>query len=108
MEQEQGRHASSVTTNYDPKTDSTDIRKALPDEINFQVGQTTETIYDRLIADNGDDQYAVTVQRVPPAVLHARSRVRSPTAPCCVKSPYVDYLVPNFRRLHEPRRSARP
>ena len=57
--------------NYDPKTDSTDIRKALPDEINFQVGQTPETIYDRLIADNGQDQNAVTSAAHPTVVLHA-------------------------------------
>ena len=58
-------------TNYDPKTDSTDIRKALPDEIIFQVGQTTETIYDRLIADNGADQTAVTAAARPPGLLLA-------------------------------------
>ncbi len=87
-------------TNYDPKTDSTDIRKALPDQINFQVGQTSETIYDRLIADNGADQTAITSQRVPPAYysqIEGAVKDRS----VLVKSPYVDYLTPNFRRLKD-------
>ena len=84
--------------NYDPKTDSTDIRKALPDEIDFSVGQTPETIYDRLIADNGDDQSAITSSRVPPAYY---SQITGPVADRSelVKSPYVDYLAPNFRNM---------
>jgi len=88
--------------NYDAKTDSTDIRKALPDEINFTVGQTPETIYDRLIADNGDDQYAVTSSRVPPAYY---TQIQGAVADrsVLVKSPYVDYLVPNFRNMPDPK-----
>ena len=44
-----------------------------------QVGQTTEMINDRLIADSGDDQYAVTDRAIPPAVLHAdHGRGRGP------------------------------
>ncbi len=68
VEQEQGR-TFVRNDNYDPATDSTDIRKALPDKINFNVGQTTEMINDRLIADNGDDQYAVTSQPRPAGLL---------------------------------------
>lgn len=85
-------------SNYDASTDSTDIRMALPDEIDFNVGQTTETIYDQLIADSGDAQYAVTSQRIPPAYY---SQITGPVADrsTLVESPYVDYLVPNFRTL---------
>jgi peptide/nickel transport system substrate-binding protein len=84
--------------NYDASTDSTDIRMALPESIVFDVGQTTETIYDRLIADNGNDQYAVTSQRVPPAYY---TQIEGAVADrsTLVKSPYVDYLVPNFRNM---------
>ncbi len=88
--------------NYDVKTDSTDIRKALPDEINFDVGQTTETIYDRLISDNGQDQFAVTSQRVPPAYYNQIEGAVADRA-VTVKSPYVDYLVPNFRKMTDPK-----
>ena len=87
--------------NYDASTDSTELRMALPDEIDFNVGQTTETIYDRLIADSGDDQYAITPQRIPPAYY---SQITGPVADrsTLVASPYVDYLVPNFRTLTDP------
>src|SRR6478735_7101188 len=51
-------------TQYDKKTDDPKIRKALPDKIVFNVGNPTETIYDRLIADAGNDKFAVTSQSV--------------------------------------------
>lgn len=87
--------------NYDASTDSTDIRMALPDKIEFNVGQTTETIYDQLIQDSGDAQYAVTSQRVPPA-YYSQIVGDIESRSVLVPSPYVDYLVPNFRRLTEP------
>jgi peptide/nickel transport system substrate-binding protein len=84
--------------NYDPKTDSPDNRQALPEKIVFDVGQTPETIYDRLIADNGNDQYAVTSERVPPAYY---TQVTGSVADRSelVKSPYVDYLQPNIPNM---------
>ncbi|CAI9406081.1 ABC transporter substrate-binding protein [Nocardioides sp. T2.26MG-1] len=87
--------------NYDETTDSTDIRMALPEEIVFNVGQTTETIYDQLIQDSGDAQYAVTSQRVPPA-YYSQIVGDIENRSVLVPSPYVDYLVPNFRRLTDP------
>ncbi|RLV50195.1 ABC transporter substrate-binding protein [Nocardioides mangrovicus] len=74
------------------------IRQANPDKIVFQVGNTAETIYDRLIADSGNDKYAVTSNIVPPAYY---SRITGAVAKRSVnvKSPYVDYLVPNFNVL---------
>jgi peptide/nickel transport system substrate-binding protein len=82
--------------NYDPRSDSTDLRRALPDEIDFDFGQTPETITDRLIADRGSDQQAITSESVPPAdysQIAGDVAARSVLAP----SPYVLYLVPNFR-----------
>lgn len=81
--------------NYDAATDSTDIRKALPDKIAFKIGQTSEVIYDQLIADSGEAQTGVTGQRVPPAYF---SQITGPVEErlTTVESPYVDYLVPNF------------
>ena len=86
--------------NYDAATDSTDIRKALPDSIAFDIGQTTETIYDQLIADTGDAQTAVTGSRIPPAYYN---QIEGPVADrsVLVDSPFADYLVPNFRRLKD-------
>ncbi len=85
---------------YDAKTDSTDLRKALPDKIVFTVGQPAETIYDRLIADSGNDKFAVTSERLPPAYY---TQVQGAVADRSVnvESPYVNYLVPNFNRVKD-------
>ena len=81
--------------NYDAATDETNSRNALPDKIEFQIGDSPETIYDRLIRDSGDDQYAVAGNRVPPSKFAEVVQDRYLNVP----SPYVDYLVPNFDRL---------
>jgi len=87
--------------NYDPATDSTDIRKALPNKIIFKVGQTSEQITDELVADSGNDQGAITQQLIPSSKY---SEITGDVAKrtVSVKSPYVDYLVPNFKRLTNP------
>ncbi|MFT4287640.1 ABC transporter substrate-binding protein [Nocardioides sp.] len=79
---------------YDASTDETNSRAALPDEIVFKIGQPVETIYDQLISDS--DQTAITGNRVPPAdysQLQGAVLDRYYT----IESPYVDYLVPNFK-----------
>lgn len=85
--------------NYDPSTDSTDIRKALPDSIVFDIGDSPETIYDRLIKDSGDDQTAITGNRVPPSKFAEVVQDRYLNVP----SPYVDYVLPNFKTLTDPK-----
>jgi peptide/nickel transport system substrate-binding protein len=86
---------------YDKATDDPkNTRQALPDKIVFNIGQTTETIYDQLIADTGDAQTAVTGQRVPPAYFNQIQGAVADRA-TLEASPYVDYLVPNFRRLKD-------
>jgi peptide/nickel transport system substrate-binding protein len=79
--------------NYDAATDGQ--RKALPDEIVFQEGLTEEIIYQRLIADNGDDKFMVTDRNIPPSMYgqitgSVADRSANPV------SPFVDYLLPNF------------
>lgn len=89
--------------NYDPATDDPEnIRRALPEKIVFNIGQTTETIYDQLIADTGDAQTAVTAQRVPPAYYNQIEGAVADRS-VLVDSPFVDYLVPNFRKLSDPK-----
>jgi peptide/nickel transport system substrate-binding protein len=77
---------------WDEKTD--DVRKALPDKIVFSEGNEDEAVYERLFADSGDDQYAVTDRRVPPSfysrIPEAGDRYKQ------VESSYVDYVLPNF------------
>ena len=80
--------------NYDKSTDSPDLRKALPNTIQFQIGLTPENQYDRLIADT--DPNAVTGTSAPPAYY---SQIEGAVADrsVLVDSPYVYYLVPYFR-----------
>jgi peptide/nickel transport system substrate-binding protein len=84
--------------NYDPSSDSKDIRQANPDKIIFDIGKTSEQIADQLIADSGADKTAVTGQSIPAAYY---SQVVGDVAKraVTVESPYTDYLVPNFKRL---------
>ena len=86
---------------WDAKSDSADIRKALPNKIVFKVGLTSETITDLLTADSGPNKGAVTQQSIPSSkyssVLSAKDRTVS------VESPYVDYLLPNFKRMTNPK-----
>src|SRR4051812_22834700 len=90
-------------TNYDASTDDPkNTRQALPDSIVFNIGQTTETIYDQLIADSADAQTAVTGQRVPPAYYNQIEGAVADRA-TLEASPYVDYLVPNFRKMTDPK-----
>ncbi len=85
---------------WDPKTD--DVRKALPDKIVFTEGLSNEVITDRLIQDSGQDQQAVTDRVIPPA---SYSQITGPVADRAtqVDSPYVDYLLPNFNKLKNPK-----
>jgi peptide/nickel transport system substrate-binding protein len=77
---------------WDESTD--DVRKALPDKIEFSEGNEDETVYDRLFADSGDDQYAVTDRRVPPSFYSRLSEAGDRYTQ--VDSSYVDYVLPNF------------
>jgi peptide/nickel transport system substrate-binding protein len=87
---------------YDPATDDPEqLRLALPDVIDYQVDPSDtagELFNDRLIADAGNDQYAITTARVAPAQF---SSLEGPVLDryLNVLSPYNSYLVPNFKRL---------
>jgi len=87
-------------TQYDAKTDGN--RKALPDKIVFTQGLSNEVIADRLIADSGNDKFAVTDRSIPPSFY---SRINGAVAQrvTLVDSPYVDYVLPNFNRLKNPK-----
>jgi peptide/nickel transport system substrate-binding protein len=86
--------------NYDPKTDDTTIRRALPDKFVFQEGIATETVFDRLLANAGNDTFAVTDRIAPPAYLARAAAVkdRFTDGP----SPFVDYVLPNFKKMTNP------
>jgi peptide/nickel transport system substrate-binding protein len=81
---------------YDPATDSPELRKALPDQIEFDVGETAEVIGDRLVADHGRDERAVTSEPVPPAD-YAEVTGEVADRSVVVPTPYVTFLVPHLR-----------
>jgi peptide/nickel transport system substrate-binding protein len=87
---------------YDPKTDDKTLREANMDKVIFQVGNPTETIYDRIIADAGNDKFAVTSQSLPPSYY---SQIQGEVADRAVnvESPFVDYLAPNFLQMKDPK-----
>jgi peptide/nickel transport system substrate-binding protein len=75
------------------------IRGAHPGQIDFQEGIPVETAISRIMTTAGLDSFAVTADSAPPALqsnimLTPAIRARS-TNP---RSPFVDYLVPNFSR----------
>ena len=78
---------------WDPKTDS--FRKAYPDKIVWDESLTQETMYERLIANQGDDQAAIAMDNAPVTAL---ANVTSAEGRYdIVPSPYTRYLVPNFK-----------
>lgn len=85
-------------TNWDPATDT--IRKAYPNQVVWQQGIQTETILQRMIADGGNDQTAVT-DRTAPASFQSRIVSNPAVKKRSVNpdAPYVDYLALNMRRL---------
>jgi peptide/nickel transport system substrate-binding protein len=82
---------------YRASTDSRRIRKALPDKIVFNVGLSSEAIIRRLIRDKGAARAAVTQQSVPLSMYYRASQVTGRATH--VRSPYVDYLALNFKKL---------
>ncbi len=86
---------------YDPATDDESLRMALPDTIEYQINPSDtsiELIIDRMIADAGNDQYAVAAPNIPPTRY---SQIQGPVADRAVStsSPYNFYLVPNMKTL---------
>ena len=73
-------------------------REANPDSFVFQIGIEPEIIIDRLIADEGDDQNAITTRNVTPAQY---PQITGDVAARAVnfESPFSNYLVPNFNRV---------
>jgi peptide/nickel transport system substrate-binding protein len=79
--------------NWDAATDT--IRKAYPDKIVWDESLTQETMYERLIADQGDDKNSIASDQAPVTamanVTNAEGRYT------VVASPYTRYLVPNYK-----------
>jgi peptide/nickel transport system substrate-binding protein len=85
---------------WDSSTD--DIREALPDQVKFTEGLENAVITDRLIADAGDDQFAVTDRSIPPETYTQITGAIADRAQE-VDSPFVSYLLPNFNKMTNPK-----
>jgi peptide/nickel transport system substrate-binding protein len=79
---------------WDPKTDT--IRKAMPDKIVWDESLTAETLFERLIANQGDDQNAITFDQAPVTAL-ANIEGNTDGRNSIVASPYTRYLTPNYK-----------
>src|SRR3954449_1723910 len=77
--------------NWDGTEDTN--RQANPDSFVFQIGLEPEVIIDRLIADQGDDQNAISTRNVTPAQYpQITGDVKSRSVN--IQSPYSNYLLP--------------
>ena len=79
---------------WDPATDT--IRKAYPDKIVWDESLTPETLYARLIADQGDDKFAITYDPAPWALANA---VNAAGRKSIVASQDTRFLLPNFKSM---------
>ncbi|MFZ1287489.1 MAG: ABC transporter substrate-binding protein, partial [Candidatus Phosphoribacter sp.] len=80
--------------NWDAASDP--VRKAYPDKIVDVEGIQPETVYQRLLADGGDDKAAITFGTAPPSVLPTiASTPGADKRTMNVPAPYVDYVQPN-------------
>jgi peptide/nickel transport system substrate-binding protein len=82
-------------TNWDASTDT--VRQAYPDVIQYDLGVQGDTIYERLIADSGNDQSAVTEGSAPPAKLPLLADAKVAARTINPGAPYVDYIQPNVK-----------
>lgn len=79
---------------WDPATD--EVRKAYPDSIVWDESLTQEIVYERLIANQGDDANAITFDQAPVTAL-ANVSTGAEGRTDIVASPYTRYLVPNYK-----------
>jgi peptide/nickel transport system substrate-binding protein len=80
--------------NWDESTDK--VRKAYPDKIVDVEGIQSEQIYQRLLADGGDDKTAMTFTSAPPSLLpQIASNPAAQQRTLTTDAPYVDYVQPN-------------
>ncbi len=75
------------------------VRQAHPSRIDFEEGIPVESAVSRIMTTAGLDSFAVTADSAPPAlqndIMFTPSIKARSTNP---RSPFVDYLVPNFSR----------
>ena len=86
---------------YDPATDSTELREALPDEFNFEFVADSDVLYQRLIADAGDDQAAFADSNIP-ATFYGQVTGDIEDRTMKSTSPYTRFLFINSLTVTDP------
>jgi peptide/nickel transport system substrate-binding protein len=88
--------------NYDAATDDPTLRESNPDEFKIELLQNPEAIFDRLVADSGDDQTAFASTNIPASFY---SQIEGPVADRTLKvaSPYTRFLQINHERVKDPK-----
>lgn len=87
---------------YDPATDSTDLREALPDQFNFEFVSDSDVLFQRLVADAGDDQAAFTDANIP-ATFYSQITGDAEARSLQSTSPYTRFLFINSQTVTDPK-----
>jgi peptide/nickel transport system substrate-binding protein len=106
MEEDEYDQATGATfvrnPEYDPASDSTELREALPDQFTFELVSDSDVLFQRLVADAGEDQAAFTDANIPATFY---SQVESgDIADRTLKStsPYTRFLFINSLTVTDP------
>ncbi len=106
MEEDEFDSATGATfvrnPEYDAASDTTDLREALPDQFNFELVSDTDVLFQRLVADAGDDQAAFSDANIP-ATFYSQVE-GGDIADRTVKStsPYTRFLFINSLTVTDP------
>ena len=88
--------------NYDPASDSTELRQALPDEFIFEFVSDTDVLFQRLLSEQGDDSAAFADLNIPASFY---SQITGDVEARSVKSdsPYTRFLEINSLTVTDPK-----
>lgn len=88
----------SFVRNPEWDADSDAVRKAYPEKVVYTLGVQNATIYQRLIADQGDDAATISgIQAEPTTLPQIEGNPSAKDRSLNVAAPYVDYIQPNMR-----------
>ncbi len=91
---------------WHPATDQ--IRKARPEQLIYQDGIPLETVFSKIMTNNGSDAFAVTADSAPQVLQNdILSNPEITARSSNPRGPFVDYLLPNFSRPAMVNRKAR-
>lgn len=85
---------------YDAASDTTELREALPDQFNFEFVSDTDVLFQRLVADAGDDQAAFADANIPATFYSQVEGLTDRTTKST--SPYTRFLFINSLTVTDP------